>query len=230
MLFGDLDERTLRAERRLSIMTATITALRMQKRDKERVNVFLDGEYAFSVSLNAALALKRGQSLSPADIDCLQREDEVHRAYHHAIRMLGYRPRSRLEIERRLRQKGYSDEAIGAAIERLLANQRLDDAAFTQSWLDSRERFRPRGARALRYELRQKGIDNSTINEALTDLDEDALAWAAVEGKIDRWRTLDQNAFRKKVMGFLSRRGFRYATVHAVSQRAWVTIDLPDSD
>jgi regulatory protein len=210
-------------------MSATITALRIQKRDKERVNVFLDGEYAFSLSLNAALALKRGQALSPADVDRLQREDEIHRAYHHAIRMLGYRPRSRLEIQRRLRQKDYSAEAIDAAIERLLATQRLDDAAFAQSWLDNRERFRPRGAHALRYERRQKGIDPSTINEALTDLDEDALAWAAVEGKIDRWRTLDQNAFRRKVMGFLSRRGFNYATVRAVCQRAWEAIDLNET-
>ena len=212
-------------ERWLGIMSATITALRIQKRDKERVNVFLDGEYAFSVSLNAALALHRGQHLSQTDVDRLQREDEVHRAYHHAVRLLGYRPRSRLEIERRLRQKDYSAEAIGAAIERLLANQRLDDAAFAQSWLDNRERFRPRGARALRYELRQKGIDNSTINEALTGLDEDALAWAAVEGKIDRWRTLDQSDFRKKMMGFLSRRGFNYATIRTVCQRAWESIE-----
>jgi len=223
MLLGDFNE--LWAERWRDIMSATITALRLQKHDKERVNVFLDGEYAFSVSLNAALALKRGQPLSQADVERLQREDEVNRAYHHALRMLGYRPRSRLEIERRLRQKDYSAEAIDAAIEHLLTNQHLNDAAFAQSWLDNRERFRPRGARALRYELRQKGIDPSTINDALTDLDEDALAWAAVEGKIDRWRTLDQNTFRKKVMGFLSRRGFNYATVRTVCQRSWESID-----
>jgi regulatory protein len=223
MLLGDFNE--FWAERWLGIMSGTITALRIQKRDKERVNVFLDGEYAFSLSLNAALALKRGQPLNQADIERLQRDDEVNRAYHHALRMLGYRPRRRLEIERRLRQKDYSAEAIDAAIERLIANQHLNDAAFAQSWLDNRERFRPRGARALRYELRQKGLESSTINDALTDLDEDALAWAAVEGKIDRWRTLDQSAFRKKVMGFLSRRGFNYATVRTVCQRAWGSVD-----
>lgn len=223
MLLGDLHE--FWAKWWLGIMSGTITALRIQKRDKERVNVFLDGEYAFSVSLNAALALQRGQLLGQADVERLQREDEVNRAYHHALRMLGYRPRSRLEIERRLRQKDYSAAAIDAAIERLLANQRLNDAAFAQSWLDNRERFRPRGVRALRYELRQKGLDPSTINDALTDLDEAALAWAAVEGKIDRWRTLDQSAFRKKVMGFLSRRGFNYATVRTVCQRAWESIE-----
>ncbi len=52
-------------------MTKTITALSVQKRNKERVSVFLDGEYAFSLGLNAALALKRGQELSSADIQQL---------------------------------------------------------------------------------------------------------------------------------------------------------------
>jgi regulatory protein len=168
-------------------MTRTITALSVQKRDKERVNVFLDHQYAFSLNLHVALGLKCGQHLSQADIERLQQEDEAHRAYHHALRL-------------------------------------LDDAAFARAWLDNRERFRPRGARAIHYELRQKGVARDIIDEVVTDLDEEASAWAAVEGKLERWRTLDQDAFRKKVMGFLSRRGFRYDTVRTVCRRAWQTI------
>jgi regulatory protein len=205
-------------------MTRTITALSVQKRDKERVNVFLDHQYAFSLNLHVALGLKCGQHLSQADIERLQQEDEAHRAYHHALRLLGYRPRSRAEVERHLRRKGYAAEAIDVAIERLLDQQYLDDAAFARAWLDNRERFRPRGARAIHYELRQKGVARDIIDEVVTDLDEEASAWAAVEGKLERWRTLDQDAFRKKVMGFLSRRGFRYDTVRTVCRRAWQTI------
>ena len=201
-------------------MTGTITALTLQKRDKERVNVFLDGEYAFSLHLHPARALKRGQRLGEADIACLQSADEAHRAYHNALHFLGYRPRSQAEIERHLHRKDYSAEAIDAAVERLLGNRHVDDAAFARYWLDNRQRFRPRGSRALRYELRQKGIDDDIIGDVLTTLDEEASARDAIARKLDRWRGLDQTDFRKKVTGFLSRRGFGYDTIRAVYQKA----------
>ncbi|ETX04182.1 MAG: hypothetical protein ETSY2_30260 [Candidatus Entotheonella gemina] len=206
-------------------MAKTITALSVQKRNKERVSVFLDGEYAFSLSLNAALALKRGQQLNEADIEQLQGEDDVLRAYHNALRLLGYRPRSRLEVERHLRQKGYEAEAIEAAMARLVANRYIDDEAFARSWLNHRERLRPSGARGLSHELRQKGVEREIIEEVLTELDEETSAWAAIEGKMHRWRGLDQAEFRKKVMGFLSRRGFDYATVRKTCDKAWEAMD-----
>lgn len=206
-------------------MMKTITALSVQKRNQERVSVFLDGEYAFSLGLDAALVLKRGQKLSRADIEQLQREDEGLRAYHNALRLLSYRPRSRLEIERHLRQKGYEAEAIDVAMARLVANRYVDDEAFARSWLNRRERLRPRGARGLSHELRQKGIEREIIDEVLTELDEAASAWSAIEGKMHRWRGLDQMAFRKKVMGFLSRRGFAYDTIRKTCKKAWEAMD-----
>ena len=206
-------------------MTKTITALRVQKRNKERVNVFLDGEYAFSLSLNAAMALKRGQELSQAEVAELQGEDDVLRAYNQALRWLGYRPRSRMEIERYLRQKGYEAEAIDAAIARLASKRLIDDEAFARAWLNHRERLRPRGARGLSHELRQKGVERDIIDDVLADLDEEASAWAAIEGKIHRWRGLEQAVFRKKVTGFLSRRGFAYDAVRKACDKAWEEIE-----
>jgi regulatory protein len=188
----------------------TITALSVQKRNKERVSVFLDGEYAFSLGLPEALKLKRGQELSQADIDRLRGEDDVVRAYNHALRLLGYRPRSRVEIERYLNQKGYAVATINTTLARLIASRYIDDEAFARSWLNHRERLRPRGARGLSHELRQKGVEHDIIDDVLEDLDEETSAWAAVEKKVDRWRGLDQMTFRKKVTGFLSRRGFSY--------------------
>lgn len=210
----------------VTTMAGTVTALTLQKRDKERINVFLDGAYAFSLSLSAALGLKRGQHLSPAEIERLQGEDEAQRAYLYALRLLAYRPRSEAEMEQRLRQKDYTASSIAAALERLRAKSHLDDAAFARYWLDQRERLRPRGARALGYELRQKGVDRETIDQVLTDVDEDALAWNAVAGKLARWRDLDPQALRKKMMSFLSRRGFAYDTARRVCRRA---LEEPDT-
>ena len=77
------------------------------------------------------------------------------------------------------------------------------------------------GRTALRYELRQKGVANETIDAALEEQDEERAAWAALASKLDRWATLEQAEFEQKVMGYLARRGFRYDVSREVSQAAW---------
>jgi len=200
-------------------MAGTISALKIQKRNKERVNVFMDGTYTFAVTMNVALGLRKGQYLSDADIERLVAGDERDKAYHQAIHFLGFRPRSQAEVSQRLHEKGYSAEAIEHTIQRLLEQKYLNDEEFARYWLENREQFKPRGARALRYELRQKGIDSQAIEAVLSDLDEDASAWAAVQKKLRQWQHLPEDQLKKKVMGFLSRRGFGYSVVDQIWQR-----------
>ncbi len=66
----------------------TITALEIQQQDKERVNVYLDGQFAFGLSRLAAAHLKTGQVLTQAEIDALCALDEVARAIDYAARLL----------------------------------------------------------------------------------------------------------------------------------------------
>ena len=203
----------------------TITRLQVQKHNQERVNVFLDDEYAFAVALDIAVELRKGQELDAADIARLRDADTLTQAYQRAVRYLGSRPRSQAEIERYLRGKEYDDGVIAATVERLLVQGYLDDAAFAQYWRENRDRFRPRSAAALRAELRQKGVDRADVDEALDGLDEEAAAWAAVASKLPRWQTLPADEFNQKVSAFLARRGFGYATIRAVCRRARNEID-----
>ncbi len=202
-------------------MAGTITALKIQKRDKERVNIFLDDEYAFSVTTLAAVALKKGQYLADAEIEQLKKQAQRDKAYNHTLRFLSFRARSQMEVTRYLRGKGYSSEVVAGTIDRLLQKQYLDDETFARSWLEDRARFRPRSRRALHYELKQKGIADQVIESVLADLDEDELAWTAVERNLHRWENLDQQDFKKKVIGFLNRRGFGYEIARTVFDRAW---------
>ena len=205
-------------------MGGTITALRVQQGNRERVSVFLDGEYAFGVSLPIALELRKGQVLADAEIGRLQAEDGRERAYQQAVRYLGIRPRSRAEIARYLRDKGYDEECANHTLARLEQQGYVDDEAFARFWLDNRARFRPRGEQALRYELRQKGVEQDAVDAALTDLDEAAAAWSALEPRLSRWQGLARESFYKKAMDFLARRGFGYATARSTCDRAWATL------
>jgi regulatory protein len=209
-------------------MAGTITAIKIQKRNKERVNVYVNDQYAFAVTALVGATLKKGQYLSEADIERFTSQDERHKAYDQALRYLSFRARSRREMERHLGEKGYSPQVVTATVERLLDESYLDDEAFARFWLENRERFRPRSKRALRYELRQKGIAAELIDSLLTDLDEDELAWAAVEGKVIQWQNLDEEEFKKKVLGFLNRRGFNYEVAYRMFDRAWSQVKMTD--
>ena len=84
-----------------------------------------------------------------------------------ALRFLEVRQRSIAEVRRRLAQVGYRSELVEGAIERLLGLGILDDAEFAQTWVQSRDRARPRGERALRRELQVKGIDRAIIDGSM---------------------------------------------------------------
>jgi len=77
---------------------ATITTIEIQKRNKERANIYLDGEYAFSLSLIEAAKLHKGQTLTDAEITTLREADTITRAVDQAARFLAYRPRSIEEV------------------------------------------------------------------------------------------------------------------------------------
>ena len=197
-----------------------VTALIIQKRDKGRVNVYLNNEFAFGLDLMAAATLRKGQLLTPAEIGRLKSDDLQKQAYNRALRYLGYRPRSQAEIRRYLESKEYQADVVDSVINRLCDQGYVDDAAFADFWIENRLMHRPRGAYALRHELRQKGIDGALIEAALAELDEEVAAWDAVATKLGRWSTLDKHELRKKMNGFLSRRGFGYDAIRSTLERA----------
>jgi len=196
-----------------------ITALEVQKRNKERVNVFIDGEYAFGLSLMEAARLKKGQVLSAGEIARLKGEDAVVQAVESAAHFLSYRPRSLQEVRRNLKEKELPPEVTEAAVERLTALGYLDDEAFARYWVQNRAEFKPLSHRALRQELRQKGIADSIINEVLAGQDEQGLAYEAAQGQLRRLRQKTLREFKTKMSAFLQRRGFSYSTTQDVVVR-----------
>jgi regulatory protein len=96
-----------------------------------------------------------------------------------AARFLKVRPRSVAEVRRRLRSAGYAAALVEHAVERMVELGFLDDAAFARAWVESRDRARPRGERALRLELRQKGVGREETDEALDERRDDAAARSA---------------------------------------------------
>jgi regulatory protein len=208
-------------------MSGQITALKAQSRNPNRVNVFLDGEYAFGLERITAAWLRVGQALSEAKITELKNQDEQEVVYQKALRLLEHHPRAEEEIRRRLTGKGISDEAIQHVIERLRRNKLVNDDQFAQAWVENRSTFRPRSRKALQYEMRQKGVSASAIEQALANLDsdEEELAHQAALKQSRKLQHLEKIDFQRKLSAFLARRGFDYETIKPVVDNIWTEIN-----
>jgi regulatory protein len=205
-------------------MTHTITAITQQKRNPQRVNVYLDGSFAFPLAKIVAAWLKVGQTLTAEKVEELKGKDEVEAALQRAIHFIGYRPRSVAEVERRLQKHEVPPAVVAAVIERLKAGSLLDDGDFARRWVEDRAAFKPRGARALRMELRLKGMPDDLIDETLQAVDEESLARQAAQRKLRQLSGLDRETFRNKLSAHLARRGFGYELVAEVCREAWLSL------
>jgi regulatory protein len=202
-------------------MDRKITGLVVQKKNPQRVNVFLDGEFGFGLSRIVAAWLQVGQELSEEKIAHLKTEDEKEASRQSAFRLLHYKARSIAEMSQALSRKGYSPGVIDETIERLVSSGLLNDEQFAETWIENRSEFRPRSKRALELELRQRGITQETISKAVEEVDDEELAYLAGRKHSRKLDTTDWTEFRKKLYNFLARRGFNYEVIGPVTSKIW---------
>ncbi len=198
-----------------------ITAIVAQKKHPNRVNIHLDGEFAFGLAKITAVWLRVGQELDDKKIEQLQAEDARERALQQALLFLSYRARSESEIRQNLRKHEVPETVIEETLERLRKDGLANDGQFASAWVENRSTFRPRSRRMMALELRQKGLDDESMKSALKDVDDDALAYEAALKRAPRFKGLEWSEFRKKLSDFLARRGFPYSVVAPVVLRIW---------
>jgi regulatory protein len=203
------------------MMEYRITGLQVQIRNPRRVNVELDGEYAFGLSRIVATWLQVGQTIDEAKIARLKEEDERETAFQYALRLLSYRSRTKKEIQNKLKEHGITDETTDLVIERLERATLVDDVRFAQDWINNRSEFRPRSKRALAYELQNHGVDRLAIEDLLIDVDDAELAYQAARKHARKIRSLEWLDFRQKMVGYLARRGFAYPDCITATKRVW---------
>lgn len=196
-----------------------ITGLQVQQRNKERANLYLDGAYAFSITMLEAARLKVGQRLSDAEVSQLRQQADADKAYERALRFLTYRPRSEAEVIKYLASKGVMPPVQQEILARLRRLGLVDDEAFARFWVESREQGRPSGRLALRSELRLKGVSDSVIESALEAVDQEEGAYRAAQKQARRYPDLNDRESQQKLGAFLMRRGFPYSVAKATVKR-----------
>ena len=198
-----------------------ITALKIQARDKNRVNVFVDGRYRFSLDISqvAELGIKTGNEYDEADLVNLENESQFGKLYTRTLEYVLIRPRSQREVRDYLYRKtrdtrtktgdikrGVSVELTERVFQRLEQKSYIDDEKFARFWLENRNVRKGSSLRKLQAELSAKGVSRDIISQLLEQTDRsdsDEIKKILVK-KAKRYDS------EEKLIAYLARQGFRY--------------------
>ncbi|MCX5716676.1 MAG: regulatory protein RecX [Candidatus Omnitrophica bacterium] len=147
-------------------------------------------------------------------------ENELRKAKFYILRLFNLRPRSEDELRKRLTERGFTKETIDNVIADFSKKGLVNDAKFSKLWVDSRMSSRPKGAAVLKHELRAKGIDEQTIEATLQEVKAGYNEYEVVKGLADermqQLAGLDKASQKRRLFGFLKRRGFDFDVVMKV--------------
>lgn len=199
-----------------------ITGIEQQKNNPSRVNIFLDDQFALGLYKTVAFRLKIGDVLDETAVQALEAEDTKEEAYQKALRFLSFRPRTEYEMRSRLATYGFSEQVVESVIESLLEKEYLNDQKFAEDWIENRTALHPRGKRLLQIELRKKHVDEEKIQSALeTFSDEENLIRDTAQRYCSRLKGLDKVTYKKRLYGFLTRRGFLFEDIKPIVDEMW---------
>jgi regulatory protein len=189
-----------------------ITNLTTQKKDENRVNIFIDGKFVFSLSLQEVLdeKLKIGTELSDSDVSRLKKVSSDGKLKMRMVEWLALRPRSERELRDYLRKKSVDEDLQIKLIETAQRYNWQNDEQFTRWWIEQRTR-KQRSKTYIKNELRSKGVSNEIINTAFAGSDfseHDQLVTI-----IAKKRTLAKFTDDKKLIEYLMRQGYRYSDI-----------------
>jgi regulatory protein len=201
-------------------MYKTITAITVQKKNTNRVNIFLDGNFSFGLYIVNARHLKISQSITQEMIDKLIKDDQIEDGYQKALKFISYKPRTSFEVIKKLREKDLNEDAISIIIDKLIEKSYVDDLQYAKNWVENRSINKPRSKKLIKWELKNKQFSEEIISEVTSEmLPEEKLAILAAEKYARRLSGFEEDIFTRRLSGYLMRRGFTYSTVYSTVKR-----------
>jgi len=196
-----------------------ITSVERNKKNKDRLSIYIDNQYSFSVSEADYLSLNLYELREITEDEIINIKENINfrSAKAAAIRYLSLKFRSEKEVAVKLENEGYDSETISKVVEELKAMGYINDSLYVQKYIFDRSKLKPRSKRMLKYELLSKGIAENIIDDALAEwqMDDYAVAENLVKRKFGKYDLYDDKTI-KKIYSFLHHRGFNYEIISRV--------------
>jgi regulatory protein len=196
-----------------------ITSVKRNKKNKDRLSVFVDDEFAFSISEDDYLSLNLYEKSEIAEetIEYIKNTVNFNEAKARAVRYLSLQIRTEKEVRDKLESEGYNRECISRVIDELKAIGYINNELYAQKYVYDRSKLSPMSKRMMKLKLMSKGIPEETADEVLADwkAEDTDVARNLVRKKFGKYDLKDEKII-KKAYRFLAHRGFNRDTIREV--------------
>ena len=184
-----------------------ITQIEQQKRDKERVNIYIDGVFYCGLNMETIIKhkLKVGLDVEKEFLDNIQLESEKQTALNKAVKYISKTMKTQKQVVDYLKGKGYVFQVINFVLEKLKEYNFVDDETYVNLYI--KQGTNSKGKRRLQFELKNKGIDEKLVMEKVAEIETDRDTALSLGEKFLQRKKIDEKT-REKLFRFLSYRGF----------------------
>ncbi|WP_142413114.1 recombination regulator RecX [Hathewaya massiliensis] len=202
-------------------MSNKVSKIEVQKKNKERVNIYVDDEYFISCHMELIYkeGIKKGESIDKEKLNSIVEEDNFIKAKSRSLRYLGRAYKAEEEVREKLIGEGYDEKIIERTINFLKEYNFIDDNRYVELFI--KEKLKKWGENRIKYELLKKGVDEKLIISKMEHIDEEDKENILSEIAIKKYNSLvksekDLFKVKKKLNDYLLRRGYNYDEVRAV--------------
>ena len=203
---------------------AKITKIEIQKRNKERVNIYIDDEYAFATFIDIVYkeGLSKGQEVNKEKYDDIIKKENKQKCKNTALRIIERAYKTEKEMRKRLCEKGYEQEEIDEAVNFLKEYKFIDDDSYVKLYI--KEKIKSYGSQKIKYSLINKGISKEVIEEELNNIESEEMKQTALclaEKKYKNLSKSEKDKFKlyNKICRYLISRGYEYDMVKSVTNK-----------
>lgn len=199
-----------------------ITAITRQEKDKNRCSVFIDGEFTIGIYEDTLVKfrLRKGDEVTEIALNEIKLYDEINFGKKAALKYLSYKPRSKKEIEKKLKLLKLSDNSVNEVISWLESIKYLNDDHYSKLFIESKTIRKPIGKRLLTQKLLQTGVEKELAEKNIAELyseEKEHRAAALVLKKYSKKvKAKDENEKKRKCFQYLISKGFDYDMINAV--------------
>ncbi|MCX7843381.1 MAG: recombination regulator RecX [Clostridia bacterium] len=201
-----------------------ITSIERHKKNKDKLLVYIDNSYSFSIQEEDYLRLNLHDKceITQDEIRNIKNNINFKNAKSTAVKYLALRLRSGWEVAMKLAAEGYDSEVVERVVEELRSIGYINDKIYAQKYIFDRSKLKPKSKKMLKLELEQKGVSSGIIEEVLSDweIDEVSVAEGLIRRKFGKYNLKDEKVF-KKIQAFLHHRGFSFEVIDAAVKNSY---------